>query len=313
MATTFRSVSVDHPDEENVILQQLLHRMNFSDRTYTGWYLLLTIALLLKPQNIEHWPRVIVLNLLLLTTIIVTACYAKRSQVWKVAHDWYPMLLFIVAFEEIAHLSLAFVPSWQDSWLLRLERSFFGQPPTIWLGHYQHPLLTELLEFGYFSFYWLLPVVGIVLYAKSRQRTGDQPERPFRLWMDALAIGYVTCFTVYLLFPTEGPAHTLALPEGARVASGPFRWLVLLLQRHGGVHGNAFPSGHIMAAVISLLAALKWSPRLGRWLVLPVLLMCVGSVYDSYHYLSDVVAGALLGLAAFAIAIHLLRFQRDMA
>jgi len=313
MATTFRNASSDDPDEENVILQQLLRRMNFSDRTYAAWYLVLTIALSLEPQKIEHWPRVILLNLLILTIITVTACYAKRGRVWKVAHDWYPILLFIVAFEEIARLSLAFVPNWQDSWLLHLEQALFTQPPTVWLGHYQHPLLTELLEFGYFSFYWLLPVVGIVLYVKNRECPDAQTERPFRLWMDALAIGYVTCFTVYLLFPTEGPAHTLSLPAGTRVASGPFRWLVLLVQRHGGVHGNAFPSGHIMAAVISLLAALKWSPRLGKWLVLPVLLMCVGSVYDSYHYLSDVVAGAFLGLAAFALAIHLLRFPRDMA
>jgi membrane-associated phospholipid phosphatase len=92
-------------------------------------------------------------------------------------------------------------------------------------------------------------------------------------------------------------------------ASGPFRWLVWLLQRHGGVHGNAFPSGHIMAATISLLAALRWSSRLGQWLIVPILLMCVSAVSDSYHYASDVVGGALLGAAAFALVFNLFRLR----
>lgn len=296
-----------------MILQQLLRRMNFSDRTYAAFYLVLTIALLFRPQNLEYWPRFIVLNSAILAIIILTSWYAKRTRAWEMAHDWYPMFLFILAFEEIARLSLAFVSSWQDHWLLGLEQSLFGQPPTVWLGQFQHRLLTEVLEFGYFGFYWLLPLVGIILYAKKWRRNDEVSERPFRLWMDALTIGYVTCFMIYLVVPTEGPAHTLPLPHGARIALGRFRWLVLLVQNHGGVHGNAFPSGHIMAAVISLLAALKWSPRLGKWLVLPVLLMCVGSVYDSYHYLSDVVAGAFVGILAFAIVLHLLRFRRDLS
>jgi membrane-associated phospholipid phosphatase len=313
MASRVRSVSVDNPDGKNVILQQLLRRMNFTDRTYAAWYLLLTIALLIRPQNIEHWSHFLLFNSAILAAIIVLSCYAKRTRTWEPVYDWYPIFLFTLAFEEIARLSLAFVPSWQDSWLLRFEQSLFGLPPTVWLGQFQNPLLTEVLEFGYFSFYWLLPVVGIVLYAKKRNLLNEAGERPFRLWMDALAIGYIVCFTIYLVFPTEGPAHTLVLSQGATVAAGPFRWLVLFVQLHGGVHGNAFPSGHIMAAVISLLAALRWSPRLGKWLILPVLLMGIGAVYDSYHYVSDIVAGAFVGIAAFALTLHLLRFRRNLA
>ncbi len=54
-----------------------------------------------------------------------------------------------------------------------------------------------------------------------------------------------------------------------------------------------------MASVVALLAAARWRPRLARWLAAPVLLMCVGAVYDGYHYASDIVAGALVGAASF--------------
>lgn len=305
MATKAQAVAGDYLEQtERFLLHQLWRRMNFSDRVYAGWFLLLTLALLTAPIHLAHWPRFLLLNAFILETVALTASRAEHSPAWRIAHDWYPMLLFIVGFEEIARLSLAFVPRWQDVAILQLEQALFAQPPTEWLSRFQHPLLAEVLEFGYFSFYWMLPVVGIVLYARGWKKDSAS-QRPFRLWMDALAVGYVACFTFFLLFPTEGPAHTLsrhALVE----TSGPFRWLVLLVQRYGGVHGNAFPSGHVMAAAVSLMAALRWAPRLGWWLVAPFLLMCVGAVYDSYHYASDVVAGAVLGAVAFAAILHLL-------
>jgi membrane-associated phospholipid phosphatase len=290
--------------EEKVLLHQLWRQTNLSDRVYGLWFLGLTLALLAAPVRLPHWTSFLLLNLIIIETITLTAWRADHSRAWRITHDWYPMLLLIVAFEEIARLSLAFVSQWQDGVILRQEERIFVVPPTEWLAQFRHPLISEFLEFGYFSFYWMLPVVGIVLYAQGWKK--DAPgQRPFRLWMDALAIGYVICFTFYLLFPTEGPAHTLGRPTSI-VISGPFRWLVLLIQRYGGVHGNAFPSGHIMAAAISLFAALKWAPRLGRWLIVPFALMCIGAVYDAYHYASDAVAGALLGLIAFAIAVKLL-------
>lgn len=283
-------------------LRRLVDRMNFADRAYAMWFTSLSVALLLAPR-VEHRLRFVFANVIILLVVVVTSWNANRSTAWRVAHDWYPLLLFIVAFETVSRLSLAFVPGWRDASLLRLETTVFSTPPTEWLARFPHPLLAEILEFGYFSFYWILPVVGIVLYGRAWERS-DEELRPFRAWMDALAIGYLTCFTAYLLFPTEGPAHTLG--GHSAVVSGPFRWLVRLVQQRTGVHGNAFPSAHIMAGTISILAALRWAPRLGRWLILPLLLMCVGAVYDAYHYASDVVAGAALGAAVFAIIVHLL-------
>jgi membrane-associated phospholipid phosphatase len=51
-----------------------------------------------------------------------------------------------------------------------------------------------------------------------------------------------------------------------------------------------------MLAFVVLVFAYRYFPRAGPWLLPTVLLMCVGAVYDGYHYASDVIAGALLGL-----------------
>ena len=53
-----------------------------------------------------------------------------------------------------------------------------------------------------------------------------------------------------------------------------------------------------MLAFIVLVFVVRYFPRLAPGLLVCVLLMCAGAVYDGYHYLVDVLAGVLLGTAA---------------
>lgn len=279
----------------------LWSKLNSTDRMLVGWYVALGIALAASSRYANSGLNYISLHAVSVALILLMAWAARRGLWFRFAHDWYPIFIFIAAFEEIARLSLVFVPNWRDAILLRAEAGLFPVAPNMWLSRWQGLFTTEILEFGYFTFYWILPVVGGFLYPEVLQagthEAATDSKQPFRMWMDATVAGYMVCYVTYLLFPTEGPAHTL----GAVIQreGGVFHWLVLLIQRHGGVHGNAFPSGHVMASVIALLAALRWKPRLGRWLVVPVLLMCAGAVYDGYHYASDIVAGAIVGVVAF--------------
>lgn len=290
-------------------------RFNATDIILAGWYVALTSALLIQPHSLARYSSYFVLHLLVLGLVFGLAALSPLGRWWRLAHDWCPSLVFIAAFEETARLSLAFIPRWQDTYILRTEAAVFPIPPTVWLSHIHSIWITEPLEFGYFTFYWIMFVVGGVLYedvwnAHSLRQANDS-RQPFRIWMDATVVGYIICYAIYLLFPTEGPAHTLPR-QTTSALTGPFHWIVQFIQHHAGVHGNAFPSGHIMASVAALLAAAKWKPRLARWLAVPVLLMCVGAVYDGYHYASDIIAGALIGVIVFwaIVSIHPLNSAR---
>ena len=284
-------------------ISRVWSRLNWTDRGLLGWYLGLGIALLCSSRFRTGGQHYLAEHVVIIASILVLAVLSVRGRWFRLAHDWYPIFVFIAAFEEIARLSLVFIPTWQDNVLLRAEAALFTLEPNLWLSRWHGLFTTEVLEFGYFTFYWILPVIGGFLYPLIWQagthESATDSKQPFRVWMDATVLGYIVCYATYLLFPTEGPAHTL----GASVHrdGGPFHWLVLLIQRHGGVHGNAFPSGHVMASVVALLAALRWKRRLGLWLVAPVILMCVGAVYDGYHYASDIVAGGIVGATAFYI------------
>jgi membrane-associated phospholipid phosphatase len=121
-----------------------------------------------------------------------------------------------------------------------------------------------------------LPIILALglLFAWRRHRWGIAGEA-------AIRVGLVVA-SVLLLKPL------LAVPGPTRNAFGD--------------HGGSFPSGHTTSTVVCmalLLAWLGWPRRMPGRVAVTALVVAVvaGSVlYLHYHYLSDVVGGALLGL-----------------
>ena len=268
--------------------------MNLTDRIYVTVHVLLTILVCARYEVVPHWPRYLAWNVLAIAAILLLAHKKSDGIVWEFAHDWLPAIFFITVFEEVSFLSLTLRGAWQNPILIAWESSLFRVSQGEWLRRYSSPWFSELLEFGYLSFYPFYPAVGGVLWAwRGRPRFAGA----FRRMTDALSVGYVICYTTYLLFPTRSPSHDMGIETVASTPSGGlFHILVRLMQGNAGVHGNAFPSVHIMLAVAVLIFAWRYFPRAAPWILICVLLMCAGAVYDGYHYALDVAAGAVVGL-----------------
>jgi membrane-associated phospholipid phosphatase len=77
--------------------------------------------------------------------------------------------------------------------------------------------------------------------------------------------------------------------------------MTLGLLERGSSRGTAFPSLHVAITVTQSLFALAWYRSLGVVLSFATVLLAVGAVYGGYHYVVDVLAGALLGLTAGSV------------
>ncbi len=267
--------------------------MNLTDRIYVAVHIALTVLVCSRYHRVEHWTWYVAWNLCALAVILVLARKRRDPAGWEFVHDWLPAVFFVTVFEEVSYLSLSLRGGWQNVHVIAFESLWFAVPPTLWMHRQAAPWLDQFLEFGYFAFYLLYPVVGGLFWIWR--------ERPpfanaFRRLTDALSVGYLICYATYLLFPTRSPANTQGVQQFGGATGGLFQSLVGLVQNHAGVHGNAFPSAHILLVFVVLVFAYRFLPRLAPWLLFPVLLMCVGAVYDGYHYATDVVAGALLGI-----------------
>ena len=66
---------------------------------------------------------------------------------------------------------------------------------------------------------------------------------------------------------------------------------------HGGGSYQSFPSGHMAAACAVLSVLWSWYPRWRPFYFIAALLVGAGLVAANYHFLSDVIAGAFLGIS----------------
>ncbi len=267
---------------------------NLTDRVYLAVHLALTLLVCARFTEVAHSPRYAVWNLVAMATILYGAQKQHDGSWWEFLHDWLPALFFITVFEEVSFLSLSLRGAWQNPVVIGWESALFAVPPGEWLRTHVPAWGSELLQLGYLSFYLFYPVVAGMLW---RWRRHTPYAGGFRRMTDALSVAYVVCYATYLLFPVRSPSHNVGLDAGASTKSGgPFHFLVTLVQARAGVHGNAFPSSHIMLACGVLVFAFRYFPRLAVALLVCVVLMCVGAVYDGYHYAIDVIAGGLLGV-----------------
>ena len=278
--------------------------MNLTDRIYLAVHFALTLLICVRFAQVEHGPWYLAWNVVAIAAIPFLARKRNDGPLWDFAHDWLPLLLFTSVFEEVSFLSLSLRGAWQNPTLIAWESALFAVPPGVWLRGYTARWFTELLDFGYFTFFPLYPAVAGVLWAWRRR---PRFSGAFRRLTDSLSVGYAVCYSVYLLFPTRSPSDNISLTSATKAngAGGPFRALVRLVQAHAGVHGNAFPSAHIMLAFVVLVFVFRYLPRLAPWLLACVLLMCVGAVYDGYHYTIDVLAGGMLGVVVGALFVKL--------
>ena len=270
----------------------------FTDRLLLTYWSVLSVAIILRRDRVESWPSLLILHAVLIAIILVLARQRDR---WPHAHAWYPLLLPLIAFPEAALLHDLFVDEWRDRYILEFEARLFDVPPTVWLGQWQRQSFSEMVQFGYLSYFFFLPLIGVVLY--------QRPDKtPFFGVMAATMLAYVVCYGIYLIFPTEGPAHTLTHMHTTPIPNGPLASLVQLLQR-AGTHGNAFPSAHVAGAIVPAMFAAQYAIRYAPLLFASLLLMCVGAVYDRYHYASDIAAGLLIGGACALLMIRKLSRQ----
>lgn len=185
-----------------------------------------------------------------------------------------------------------------DAIVMRWEGAFFpSHPAATWALAMPYRALSELLHFAYASYYLLVLVPPILLLARGRRRE-------YAATMLALAVVYGLCFLTYLLFPVDGPRY---LVGAAAAPDGPVRSFVLHLLAAGSSRGTAFPSSHVAASLVASLCALRFQRPVGLVVAVLTMGLALATVYGGFHYLVDVLAGAIVGGGAWLIASVLCR------
>lgn len=262
----------------------------FADRP-SYWLLLLALhaaAALIAwpPRALEH---------------AVSGAVPRLRRIVRGALDWAPLLLMPLLYTELAVLNRSVHGgSYFDGLVIAWEQAIFGgQPSREWAAAVPEVWLSELLHAAYLSYYFIIFMPPLVLFLQ--RRTAE-----FRAGVFALMLAFFTHYLAFIYFPVQGPRY-LFPPPGGELAGGFFYQLAHRVLEAGSAQGAAFPSSHVGVSVAQTLIVLRYLPRLTPLFAILTVGLALGAVYGGFHYATDVVAGAVLGAAAFALARPLMR------
>lgn len=236
----------------------------------------------------------------------------RRGGILRLVHG---MVTVPLAFTQVGLLITAAEGADHAADLAAWDKALFGADPLAWLEKLATPPVTEVLQWCY-ALYLITPVIAVtllILHADTRTLIRSQ--------FSLLGV-YYGSYLGYHLYPATGPnihnnfgpPAAVDFPVIARHAfTDPLPGLWFTEEIRTWIFDaevtkfDCFPSGHVAVALCSLVYAFRAGRKCG-FLMLP---LCLGIVLSTmwlrYHYVVDVLAGALLALVGLVLLERLHR------
>ncbi|MBI3005908.1 MAG: phosphatase PAP2 family protein [Ignavibacteriales bacterium] len=280
-------------------LRFLLTPLDFVSVSFLAFLTSLNIVF---ASRVFYWLEISVVNIIV-SVLVVSLAWGAETRKTKFLiglHRWYcyPIVLFV--FKELHLMVQPIHPVDYDQLFISIDRWMFGVHPTEWLYQFSHPVITEILQVGYFSYYLLFIILGVEIYRRF-------PIKEFDHAAFMIVHGFYLSYLGYFLLPAVGPRFVLHEFSQMNVElPGLFLTETLRSIIDAGesipknipnpvdfVQRDVFPSGHTQLTLIVLVQAFQRKLN-SRWLLLSLgTLLIIGTVYLRYHYVIDVIAGAV--------------------
>jgi len=198
--------------------------------------------------------------------------------------DWLPALHILAAYYVTGGLFVA--PSARlERWLAGWDMRLLGPAPTRFARWPRAPL--AFLEIVYMGCFLLVPG-GFAILA-----LGGHAADANRYWTMVVS-AELAAFAPLSVFQTRPPWLVEGKP---RLADEAVHRAATGMVERVSIRANTFPSGHVAGSLAVALAVSSAMPTAGLVLLAVAVSIAVACVVGRYHYVVDVLAGALLAVA----------------
>jgi len=171
------------------------------------------------------------------------------------------------------------------------------QPSLKFSEYFTSNWFSELMHFGYFSYYLFTIGVPLLFYVKKKQE--------FNKSMFIIISSFCAYYILFIIFPSIGPQfyfqpHKTIVPDGYL-----FDKIMHFIVEFGETETGAFPSSHIGLTVIFLILIWKNFKSYFTILLIPAILLMFSTVYLKAHYAIDIFAGGISGYIFYEISSHI--------
>ncbi|MGD8778544.1 MAG: phosphatase PAP2 family protein [Ignavibacteria bacterium] len=266
------------------------------------FFVLLTIINLIFVEKIDNSHVHLIGNVLIIFSVLLIAHKANSNNniFWRQLHYWYLVPLIFITFKELYHVIISLRGSLIDDILINIDRIIFNCDPTDELTGISFPLLTEILQIAYSTFFFLPIILGINLITTNKCRE-------YEYCAFIIVYGFFLSYIGYFIFPAIGPRFTLhdfylINDELPGIFLTNFLRDIINAGESVSIHQpnaasivqrDAFPSGHTQVTLLVIYLSLIFKSKT-KYLVIPVgTLLIFATVYLRYHYVVDLIGGVV--------------------
>lgn len=216
----------------------------------------------------------------------------RREAVWVRACRTVATMGVIFTLYSTLRIAMDIMPYAGDALLARIDQwLFFGVNPSLLAE--RHTTLARL-EFFSFIYAFFIPYLYLSLFIGFVGRPAGESDE----LLTGFALTYAVSYLGYLFLPARGPVDFHVPDYAGALQGGYFHSLVVAsTMATGGNHG-AFPSLHVGAAACACLFDLRHNRLRGLTYVPVVILIGFATVFVRYHYVTDLLAGLGIAIAA---------------
>lgn len=281
-------------------LKSFLKTFKAFDLVIIIFFAMLSLVNIIFLEKIVVWDQLIVINSGVISMVVIITYLESKynSKIIKIFHYWYIAPLILLTFKELYFMIHPLRPHDYDWLFIKIDYWIFGANPTQVLQKFAFPLLTEILQIIYGSFY-LLPIMLCLFLLRNKERV------VFEYAIFSIIYGFYLSYIGYFAFPGVGPRFTLHDFSLINVQL-PGIWLTHYLRDFVNigesippgtpnpaaiVQRDVFPSGHTMITLLVMYLSVKLKSR-SRYFFIPVgTLLIFSTVYLWYHYVVDLAGG----------------------
>ncbi len=277
-------------------MKQLISKLKSFDYIIISYCLITGIYISFGYNQLEHMWNHLILRFVVILFSLLIVYYSDQNKFIQFLRNFYPLVLLSFFYSETGYFNqLIFSPF--DSYLVQLEGFIFGIQPSIEFSKLiSNQWFSELMHFGYFSYYLIIFAVPLLFYLKEQDK--------FERSMFIIILSFSFYYILFFLLPSIGPQFyfdvTLtSVPEGFL-----FDKIMRIVIETAETQTGAFPSSHIGITIILLILIYKHFKPFFKYLILVSVILTLSTVYLKAHYIVDVLAGFISGIGFYYIGYY---------
>ena len=221
---------------------------------------------------------------ILLISILIRENY--KNKLANLLSSLVPLAFLGYFYNETASFNHLFFNNF-DGIISQLELDIFNvQPSIVFSEVFYWSWFSELMNFGYFSYYLLIFGTPILFYYKKNEY--------FNRMLFVLLTSFYMYYILFIIIPVIGPQFYFQGDLAVFTPQGVFGHLIKFIQETGEVPTGAFPSSHVGISILLGYYIFKYFRQYFLATSIIITILIFSTVYIKAHYILDVLAAFIV-------------------